>query len=42
MGTVGRGGIPGLSIGNTAEAILDQLQCSVLAMKAPGFKTPGR
>lgn len=42
MGTVGRGGIPGLIIGNTAEAILDQLQCSVLAIKPPGFKTPGR
>ncbi len=42
MGTVGRGGIPGLIIGNTAEAILDQLQCSVLAMRPPGFKTPGR
>lgn len=42
MGTVGRGGIPGLIIGNTAEAILDQLQCSVLAIKPPGFKTPAR
>lgn len=40
MGTVGRTGISGLIIGNTAEAILDQLTCSVLAVKPPGFKTP--
>jgi nucleotide-binding universal stress UspA family protein len=40
MGTVGRGGVPGLLIGNTAEAILDQLHCSVLALKPPGFITP--
>lgn len=40
MGTVGRTGIPGLIIGNTAEAILDQLTCSVLAIKPPGFVSP--
>lgn len=40
MGTVARTGISGLIIGNTAEAILDQLQCSVLAVKPPGFVTP--
>ncbi len=40
MGTVARTGISGLIIGNTAEAILDQLHCSVLAIKPPGFKTP--
>ncbi len=40
MGTVTRTGISGLIIGNTAEAILDQLRCSVLAVKPPGFKTP--
>lgn len=40
MGTVARTGISGLIIGNTAEAILDQLECSVLAIKPPGFKTP--
>lgn len=40
MGTVGRSGIPGLLIGNTAETVLDQLQCSVLAIKPPGFETP--
>jgi universal stress protein E len=40
MGTVVRTGISGFIIGNTAEAILDQLTCSVLAIKPPGFTTP--
>ena len=40
MGTVARTGIPGLLIGNTAETILDQLTCSVLAVKPPGFVSP--
>lgn len=40
MGTVARTGIPGLIMGNTAEAILGQLDCSVLAIKPPGFVTP--
>lgn len=40
MGTVARTGIPGFIIGNTAEAILEQLQCSVLAIKPPGFVSP--
>ena len=40
MGTVVRTGIPGVIIGNTAEAIINQLTCSVLAVKPPGFKTP--
>ncbi|MDY0212295.1 MAG: universal stress protein [Desulfuromonadaceae bacterium] len=39
MGTIARTGISGLIIGNTAEAILDQLACSVLAVKPSGFKT---
>lgn len=39
MGTVGRGGIPGLLMGNTAETILQQVDCSVLAIKPPGFVT---
>ncbi|NJO21648.1 MAG: universal stress protein [Sphingomonadales bacterium] len=42
MGTVGRVGIRGLFIGNTAEAILNQVECSVLAVKPPGFETPVR
>jgi nucleotide-binding universal stress UspA family protein len=40
MGTVARTGIPGLIIGNTAEAVLDQLERSVLAIKPPGFVSP--
>ena len=40
MGTVARTGISGLIIGNTAEAILNQLDCSVLAIKPAGFKSP--
>lgn len=40
MGTVGRTGIPGLIIGNTAESILNEVQCSVLTVKPPGFETP--
>lgn len=40
MGTVARTGISGFFIGNTAETILNQLDCSVLAIKPQGFKTP--
>lgn len=40
MGTIGRTGIPGLIIGNTAEDILNQLHCSVLAVKPSGFVSP--
>lgn len=40
MGTVARTGIAGLLIGNTAEAVLEQLQCSVLAVKPSGFVSP--
>ncbi|TVO77920.1 universal stress protein [Sedimenticola selenatireducens] len=40
MGTVGRTGIPGFIMGNTAETILNQIDCSVLAVKPPGFVTP--
>jgi nucleotide-binding universal stress UspA family protein len=40
MGTVSRTGIPGLLIGNTAEVILNNLKCSVLAIKPNGFVTP--
>lgn len=40
MGTVGRTGIPGFIIGNTAETILEQIDCSVLAVKPEGFVTP--
>ncbi len=40
MGTVGRTGIPGFFIGNTAETILNNINCSVLALKPAGFVTP--
>ena len=40
MGTVARTGIAGLFIGNTAEAILEQIECSVLSVKPEGFETP--
>lgn len=40
MGTVARTGVAGLFIGNTAEAILEQMDCSVLAVKPEGFETP--
>lgn len=40
MGTVGRTGIPGLFIGNTAEAVLNSVDCSVLTTKPAGFLTP--
>lgn len=40
MGTIGRTGIPGLIIGNTAEDILNQINCSVLAIKPFDFISP--
>lgn len=40
MGTVARTGISGFFMGNTAETILNQIDCSVLAVKPPGFETP--
>lgn len=40
MGTVGRTGIQGLIIGNTAEGILNTVDCAVLAAKPPGFQSP--
>ena len=40
IGTVGRAGVPGLLIGNTAEEILNAVDCSVLTLKPEGFETP--
>jgi nucleotide-binding universal stress UspA family protein len=40
MGTVARTGVRGFIMGNTAETILEQIDCSVLAIKPPGFETP--
>ena len=40
MGTVARAGVPGFFMGNTAESILNQIDCSVLTIKPPGFVSP--
>jgi len=40
MGTVGRSGIAGLITGNTAETLLPQIPCSLLAIKPRGFESP--
>lgn len=40
MGTVCRAGAAGFLIGNTAETVLDDITCSVLALKPDGFVTP--
>ncbi|MGB7328880.1 MAG: universal stress protein [Rubripirellula sp.] len=40
IGTIGRSGAAGLLIGNTAEQILDSIQCSVAAVKPPSFVSP--
>ena len=42
MGTVGRTGLRGLIMGNTAETILRSVRCCVLAVKPEGFVTPVR
>ncbi len=40
MGTLGRAGIPGLIIGNTAEDVIQETQTAVLAVKPGGFVSP--
>lgn len=40
MGTVARQGISGLLTGNTAENVLPWTNCSVIAIKPPGFESP--
>jgi nucleotide-binding universal stress UspA family protein len=40
MGTVGRTGIPGFFIGNTAEEVLQAATASVLAVKPKDFVSP--
>jgi len=42
MGTLGRIGIPGLFIGNTAEDVLHETQTPALAVKPGGFVSPVR
>lgn len=40
MGTVGRVGIPGFLIGNTAETVLSRIRCSALTLKPNSFVSP--
>jgi len=40
MGTVCRTGLAGFFIGNTAEKVLSEVNCSVLTVKPEGFVTP--
>ena len=40
IGTVGRSGIKGLLLGNTAEKVLDTCDCSILTVKPDGFVSP--
>jgi universal stress protein E len=40
MGTIGRSGIQGIMVGNTAERLLPEVHCSVLAVKPPDFVSP--
>lgn len=40
MGTVARTGLSGFFMGNTAEQVLRQIDCSVLAIKPDGFESP--
>ena len=42
LGTLSRTGIAGVLIGNTAERVLRQVDCSVFAVKPPGFESPIR
>ena len=40
MGSVARGGVPGLLIGSTAESVIGDVDCSVLTVKPEGFISP--
>ena len=40
MGSVSRGGIAGLLLGNTAERLLDRVACSLLTIKPQDFVSP--
>jgi nucleotide-binding universal stress UspA family protein len=40
MGTVGRTGLSGFIMGNTAETILNRVRCAVIAVKPEGFVSP--
>ena len=40
LGTVGRSGIKGVLLGNTAEQVLGTCDCSILTVKPDGFVSP--
>ncbi|SFD06273.1 universal stress protein UspE [Pseudoalteromonas denitrificans] len=40
IGTIGRTGFSAALIGNTAEHVIDSLNCDVLALKPDGYKSP--
>ncbi len=40
MGTVARSGVSGVVMGNTAEQMLNRMECSVLALKPSSFVSP--
>lgn len=40
LGTIGRTGFSAALIGNTAEQVIDNLNCDVLALKPDGYKSP--
>ncbi|MEE4299533.1 MAG: universal stress protein [Pseudomonadales bacterium] len=40
MGTTARTGVPGLVIGNTAEDVLNSVDCGLLSVKPPSFVSP--
>jgi len=40
LGTIGRTGLSAALIGNTAEHVIDKLNCDVLALKPVGYKSP--
>lgn len=40
LGTTGRTGLSAVFIGNTAEHVIDKINCDVLALKPPGYISP--
>ena len=40
IGTVGRTGLSAALVGNTAEHVIDSLDCDVLALKHDGYVSP--
>lgn len=40
LGTIGRTGLSALLIGNTAEHVIDRLNCDLLAIKPDGYESP--